>query len=120
MGEAAHKGEWSLRAQCVLGWQESQGGGCHQENECSSAEVFRDRLCLREMLNSSPGLEQSDCKGAVAVHAGERCSVLWVRLRGMDGGQGPVPGDAAEAGMTGLNGHRASTRGGVEGVPEIE
>ena len=75
---------------------------------------------MREMLSSSPGLEQSDCKGAVAVHAGERCSVLWERLRGMDGGQGPVPGDAAEAGMTGLNGHRASTRGGVEGVPEIE
>lgn len=38
VGEAAHEREWSLRARCVLGWQESQRGGCHhKEDGCSSA-----------------------------------------------------------------------------------
>lgn len=75
---------------------------------------------MRKIPSSSPalGLEWSDCKGAVVVHAGEGRSVPQVRLCRVDGGEGPVPGNAAEAGTTGLSGHGACTRGGVAGVPE--
>lgn len=36
----------------------------------------------------------------------------------MDGGEGPVPRDAAGARMTGLIGLGACTRRGVKGVPQ--
>lgn len=54
---------------------------------------------MRKIPSSSPelALGRSDCKGALAVHAGEGCSVAQLRLCKMGGGEGPVPGDAAEA-----------------------
>lgn len=52
------------------------------------------------------------------MYAGEGCSLPQVRPCGVGGGW--VSGDAAEAGRTGLRGHGARTRGGVEGVPETE
>lgn len=61
------------------------------------------RLCGRKTPGSStePRLEQSNCKGAGAVHAGERCSGPQVRPYRVDEERGLDPRGAAETGATG-------------------
>lgn len=48
-----------------------------EDGRCPEAGRRWDKLCFRKVPGSSMelSLEQLDCKGAVAVCAGERCSV---------------------------------------------